>query len=77
MSSAARERASTTMSARPGPDVDFSDESYVRLYTRDTVSWLRLGWEAQALLCLLLRQRLRMTLRIFAQRLAVLVRVDL
>jgi hypothetical protein len=36
--------------------MDFTDESYVRLYTRDTKTWLRLGWQGQALLCLLLRK---------------------
>lgn len=28
--------------------LNFEDERYVRLYTRDSVAWLRLGWEAQA-----------------------------
>lgn len=36
--------------------MDFADESYVRLYTRDTLSWKRLGWEGQALFCLMLRK---------------------
>lgn len=36
--------------------MNFEDEPYVRLYTRDTVSWKRLGWEGQAVFCLLLRK---------------------
>jgi hypothetical protein len=34
----------------------WQDERYVRLYTRDTVDWLALSFEAQALLALLLRK---------------------
>jgi hypothetical protein len=34
----------------------WEDERYVRLYTRDTAEWLALGWQAQALLVLLLRK---------------------
>lgn len=34
----------------------WEDERYVRVYTRDTAEWLALGWEAQALLVLLLRK---------------------
>ncbi len=34
----------------------WEDERYVRLYTRDTVDWLNLSFEAQALFALLLRK---------------------
>lgn len=34
----------------------WEDERYVRLYTRDTVDWLALSWDAQALLMQLLRK---------------------
>lgn len=36
--------------------VNYEDEPYVRLYTRDTVAWLRLQWQGQAVLALLLRK---------------------
>jgi hypothetical protein len=36
--------------------VNWSDERYVRVYTRDTVDWQALGWEGQALFVLLLRK---------------------
>jgi hypothetical protein len=36
--------------------VDWANESYVRLYTRDTTDWLSLSFEAKALFCLLLRK---------------------
>lgn len=36
--------------------MNWSDERYVRLYTRDTVDWLSWSWQAQALFCLLLRK---------------------
>lgn len=36
--------------------MNWSNERYVRLYTRDTSDWLLLSWQAQALLCLLLRK---------------------
>lgn len=36
--------------------MNWSDERYVRLYTRDTVTWLRWRWETRAVLCLLLRK---------------------
>jgi hypothetical protein len=36
--------------------MDWSNERYVRLYTRDTMTWLRLRWEGQVLLCLLIRK---------------------
>ena len=36
--------------------MDWSNERYVRLYTRDSVTWSLLSWEAQALLCFLLRK---------------------
>jgi len=36
--------------------VNWSDERYVRLYTRDTVTWKRWGWETRAVLGLLLRK---------------------
>jgi hypothetical protein len=34
----------------------WEDERYVRVYVRDTAEWLALGWQAQALLILLLRK---------------------
>lgn len=34
----------------------WSDERYVRVYTRDTGEWLALGWEAQALFLFALRK---------------------
>ena len=34
----------------------WEDERYVRIYTRDTADWLALSFDAQALLCLLLRK---------------------
>lgn len=34
----------------------WEDESYVRVYTRDTAEWLALGWEAQSLFVALLRK---------------------
>lgn len=34
----------------------WEDERYIRLYTRDTTDWLALSFDAQALLCLLLRK---------------------
>jgi hypothetical protein len=37
--------------------MNFEDESYVRLYTRDTPSWKLLGWEAQTVLLHMLRDR--------------------
>lgn len=36
--------------------MNWSDERYVRLYTRDTVTWKRWGWEARAVMGLLLRK---------------------
>lgn len=36
--------------------MNFSDESYVRLYVRDTKTWLRLGFEGQCVLMFLLRK---------------------
>ncbi|MEY4547640.1 MAG: hypothetical protein RL685_3835 [Pseudomonadota bacterium] len=36
--------------------MNFEDETYVRLYTRDTKTWLRLGFEGQAVLMLTLRK---------------------
>jgi len=36
--------------------MNWGDERYVRLYTRDTADWVTLGWEAQALFALLLRK---------------------
>lgn len=35
--------------------MDFSNERYVRLYTRETTTYKRLAWEAQALLAAVLR----------------------
>jgi Meiotically up-regulated gene 113 len=34
----------------------WEDERYVRLYTRDTASWMAIGWEAQALFMLIMRK---------------------
>jgi hypothetical protein len=36
--------------------VDFTNERYVRVYTRDTVTWKRLGWDGQCILLQLLRK---------------------
>ena len=36
--------------------MDFANESYVRVYTRDTMSWKRLNWQARAVLVLLFRK---------------------
>jgi hypothetical protein len=36
--------------------MNFEDEPYVRLYIRDTKTWLRLGWEGQAVFALLIRK---------------------
>jgi hypothetical protein len=36
--------------------MNWSDERYVRLYTRDSTDWSMLSFEAQGLLCLLLRK---------------------
>lgn len=36
--------------------MDWSNERYVRVYTRDTVEWLSWSWEARSLLVLLLRK---------------------
>jgi hypothetical protein len=36
--------------------MDFADESYVRLYVRDTKTWLRLGFAGQCCLMFLLRK---------------------
>lgn len=36
--------------------MNYEDEDYVRLYTRDTPTWLSLGWEGQALLALTMRK---------------------
>lgn len=36
--------------------MNWSDERYVRVYSRDTVDWISLGWESQALFVLLLRK---------------------
>lgn len=34
--------------------MNYEDEEYVRYFTRDTISWLELGWEGQAVLALML-----------------------
>jgi len=39
-----------------GVVVNWSDERYVRLFTRDTVTWLRWSFETRAVFCLLLRK---------------------
>ncbi len=36
--------------------MDGANERYVRIYTRDTVAWLALSWEARALMLMLLRK---------------------
>jgi hypothetical protein len=36
--------------------MNFEDEPYVRIYIRDTKTWLRLGWEGQSVFCLLWRK---------------------
>jgi hypothetical protein len=36
--------------------MQWEDERYVRLYTRDTLTWTRLGWQGQAVLSLLMRK---------------------
>lgn len=36
--------------------MNWSDERYVRLYTRDSATWLSWGWEARGVFCLLLRK---------------------
>ena len=36
--------------------MNFCDERYVPFYTRDTLKWLRLPWEAKCLLPQLLRR---------------------
>ena len=36
--------------------MDWSNESYIRVYTRDTKSWLKLRWEGQCLFMMLLRK---------------------
>ena len=36
--------------------MNWSDERYVRLFTRDTVTWLRWSFEARSVFCLLLRK---------------------
>ena len=37
--------------------MNFEDESYVRLYTRDTATWNLLGWEGQTVLLHMLRDK--------------------
>lgn len=36
--------------------MNYEDEHYVRVYTRDTKTWLKLGWEGQCTLMMLLRK---------------------
>lgn len=36
--------------------MNWSDERYVRLFTRDTVTWLRWSFETRAIFCLMLRK---------------------
>lgn len=36
--------------------MDFANETYVRLYVRDTTTWLRLGWDGQSVLMQTLRK---------------------
>jgi hypothetical protein len=37
--------------------VNFEDEPYVRVYTRDTVTWKKLGWEGQTVLLHMVRDK--------------------
>lgn len=59
----------------------WSDERYVRVYTRDTGEWLALGWEAQALFLFLLRKADRAGLlktgKLYARALAGLAAMPL
>lgn len=60
--------------------MDWSNERYVRLYTRDSADWLVLGWEAQALFVFILRKVDRtgfMQCRLGARGLAALVAMPL
>lgn len=55
----ARPRPESCTSAREGVfwcRMNWSDERYVRLFTRDTVTWLRWSFETRAVFCLLLRK---------------------
>lgn len=36
--------------------VNYEDEFYVRIYTRDTANWIRLPWQARAILPLIIRK---------------------
>jgi hypothetical protein len=36
--------------------VDWANERWVKLYTRDTLTWLTLSWEARSVFCALLRK---------------------
>ena len=36
--------------------MDWSDERYAKIYTRDTLTWLSLPWEGRCLLPLLIRK---------------------
>ncbi len=36
--------------------LDLENERYVRIYTRDTVTWKRWGWQSKAVFCLLIRK---------------------
>lgn len=36
--------------------MDWENERYVRVYTRDTIDWVALGWEAQSLFLMLMRK---------------------
>lgn len=36
--------------------MDFANEHYIRVYTRDTTTWQRLGWDGQCVLVQLLRK---------------------
>ena len=36
--------------------MDWENERYVRVYTRDTIDWVALGWEAQALFFFIIRK---------------------
>src|SRR5688572_18187943 len=36
--------------------MNWSDERYVRLFTRDTLNWKRMGWQARCVLVMLMRR---------------------
>ena len=42
--------------AKKSSSMDWENERYVRVYTRDTIDWVALGWEAQSLFLQLVRK---------------------